>query len=123
MKLGGHIEIEARLGSVPEMVNEMCGHKLVRFVIAVTDKHIKNNRYSQCTRWYTVNALGDTAETILNSDMHICDTIHISGNWLIDESRNTLDSSYEILAESISEVSKIIENPGKIERKRKKFGK
>ena len=109
MKLGGHIEIEGRIGSVPELVNEMCGHKLVRFVIAVTDKYIKNNKYSQHTRWYTVNALGDTAETILKSDMHICDTIHISGNWLIDESRNTLDSSYEILAESISEVSKIIE--------------
>lgn len=104
MKLSGHIEIEGRIGSVPELVNEMCGHKLVRFVIAVTDKHIKNNRYSQCTRWYTVNALGDTADTILRSDMHICDTIRISGNWLIDESINMLNYSYEILAESISET-------------------
>ena len=104
MKLGGHIEIEARIGSVPELVNEMCGHKLVRFVIAVIDKHIKDNRYSQCTHWYTVNALGDTADTILKLDMHICDTIRISGNWLIDESKNTLGSSYEILAESISEA-------------------
>jgi len=109
MKLGGHIEIEARIGSVPELVNEMCGHKLVRFVIAVTDRYINNNKYSQYTHWYTVNALGDTAETILKSDIHICDTIRISGNWLIDEKRNALGSSYEILAESISEVSKIME--------------
>ena len=107
MKLGGHVELEAKIGSVPELINEMCGHKLVRFVIAVTDKHIKNNKYSQHTEWYTVNALGDTAETILNSDMHICDTIRISGNWLIDESRNMLNNSYEILAESISETKNL----------------
>jgi len=105
MKLGGHIEIEARIGSVPELVNEMCGHKLVRFVIAVTDKHIKNNRYSQCTRWYTVNALGDTAEMILKSGLRICDTISIGGWWVIDDSREALvNNSYEIIAEDVSMV-------------------
>ena len=111
MKLGGHIEIEGRIGSVPELVNEMCGHKLVRFVIAVTDKYIKDNKYSQHTRWYTVNALGDTAETILKSDMHICDTIRISGQWLIDENRDMLgNSNYrcEILAEDVTSGSKAL---------------
>jgi len=105
MKLGGHIEIEARIGSVPELVNEMCGHKLVRFVIATSDKYIKNNRYSQRTHWYTVNALGDTAETILDSDMRISDTIRISGRWIIDENRGVLgnnDYRYEILAEDVT---------------------
>jgi len=105
MRLGGQVEFEARIGSVPELVNEMCGHKLVRFVIAVTEKYINNNVYSQHTHWYTVNALGDTADTILKSNMRICDTICISGNWLIDE----LSNNYEILARSISEVSKIME--------------
>lgn len=105
MKLSGHIEINAKIGSVPELVNEMCGHKLVRFVIAITDKYIKNNRYSQRTRWYTVNALGDTAETILNSDMRISDTIRISGRWIIDENHDmpgNNDYRYEILAEDVS---------------------
>ncbi len=111
MKLGGHIEIEARIGSVPELVNEMCGHKLVRFVIAVTDRHINNNMYSQHTHWYTVNALGDTAETILRSDMHICDTICISGQWLIDgDSEVTGNGNYscEILAEDVVCESKVL---------------
>ena len=111
MKLGGQVEFEARIGSVPELVNEMCGHKLVRFVIAVTDKHIKNNRYSQCTRWYTVNALGDTAETILNSDMHISDTVRICGRWIIDENYDVLGNSnyrYEILAEDVTSGSKAL---------------
>ncbi|MBR5984231.1 MAG: single-stranded DNA-binding protein [Bacteroidales bacterium] len=111
MKLGGHIEIEGRIGSVPELVNEMCGHKLVRFVIAVTDKYIKNNKYSQHTRWYTVNALGDTAETILKSDMRICDTICISGQWLIDGNSEVTDNgnySCEILAEDVASGSKAL---------------
>ncbi len=105
MKLGGHVELEAKIGSVPELINEMCGHKLVRFVIAVTDKHIKNNKYSQHTEWYTVNALGDTAEMILESGLRICDNIIISGNWVIDGSRNILGNSnymYEIIAEDVS---------------------
>ncbi|MBO7133867.1 MAG: single-stranded DNA-binding protein [Bacteroidales bacterium] len=107
MKLGGQVEFEARIGSVPELVNEMCGHKLVRFVIASIDKYIKNNRYSQRTRWYTVNALGDTAETILKSDMRISDTVRICGRWIIDENRGVLgknDYRYEILAEDVSMV-------------------
>lgn len=111
MKLGGHIEIEARIGSVPELVNEMCGHKLVRFVIAVTDRHINNNMYSQHTHWYTVNALGDTAETLLHSGMRISDTIRICGRWIIDENRNMLGNSnysYEILAENVTSESKAL---------------
>ena len=105
MKLGEHIEIEARIGSVPELANEMCGHKLVRFVIAVTDRSINNNRYAQQTHWYTVNALGDTAEMLLESGLHICDTITISGRWVIDGNRDVLGNNnymYEIIAESVS---------------------
>lgn len=104
MKLGGHVEIEGRIGSVPELANEMCGHKLVRFVIAVTDRHINNNRYSQQTHWYTVNALGDTAEMILKSGLRICDNICIGGWWIIDESRDALGNNnrYEIIAEDVS---------------------
>jgi len=111
MKLGEHIEIECRLGSKPELVNEMCGHKLVRFVIAVVDKRINNNKYTQQTSWHTVNALGDTAETILDSDLRICDTIHISGRWIIDDNRDALgNNNYrcEILAEDVSETSKVL---------------
>ena len=105
MRLGGHVEFEARIGSVPELVNEMCGHKLVRFIIAVVDRRIDNNRYSQYTRWYTVNALGDTAEMLLESGLRICDTITISGRWVIDGNRDVLGNSnymYEIIAESVS---------------------
>ena len=105
MKLGEHVEIEARIGSVPELANEMCGHKLVRFVIAVTDRSINNNRYAQQTHWYTVNALGDTAEMLLESGLRICDTITISGRWVIDGNRDVLGNNnymYEIIAESVS---------------------
>ncbi len=105
MKLGGHIEIECKVGSVPELVNEMCGHKLVRFIIAVTDRRINSDRYSQRTSWYTVNALGDTAEMLLESKLHICDNIFVSGRWVIDGNRDVLGNSnytYEIIAESVS---------------------
>ena len=107
MKLGGQVEFEARIGSVPELVNEMCGHKLVRFIIAVVDRHINNNRYSQQTHWYTVNALGDTAEKILESDLRICDTISINGWWVIDNKHDTVGYNnyrYEIIAEDVSMV-------------------
>ncbi len=105
MRLGGHVEFVARIGSVPELVNEMCGHKLVRFIIAVVDRHIDSNRYSQQTRWYTVNALGDTAEMLLESGLRICDKICIDGRLVIDEDHDTHGNSnhrYEIIAESIS---------------------
>ena len=105
MRLGGQVEFEARIGSVPELVNEMCGHKLVRFIIAVVDRRINNNRYSQQTHWYMVNALGDTAEMILESGLRICDNIIISGRWVIDENRDVLGNDnyrYEIIAEDVS---------------------
>ena len=103
MKLGGHVEFECKVGSVPELVNEMCGHKLVRFLIAVIDRRINSNRYSQQTHWYTVNALGDTAETILESDLRICDNINISGRWIIDGTHDMYgNEAREIIAESVS---------------------
>lgn len=103
MKLGGHIEIECKVGSVPELVNEMCGHKLVRFIIAVTDRRINSDRYSQRTSWYTVNALGDTAEMLLESKLHICDNIFVSGRWVIDGNRDMYGNDVrEIIAESVS---------------------
>ncbi len=103
MKLGGHVEFECKVGSVPELVNEMCGHKLVRFLIAVIDRRINNNKYSQQTHWYTVNALGDTAEMILESGLRICDNINISGRWIIDGNRDMYGNvACEIIAESIS---------------------
>ena len=103
MKLGGHVEFECKVGSVPELANEMCGHKLVRFLIAVIDRRINNNRYSQQTDWYTVNALGDTAEMILESDLRICDNINISGRWIIDGTRDMYGNEVcEIIAESVS---------------------
>ena len=103
MKLGGHVEFECKVGSVPELVNEMCGHKLVRFLIAVIDRRINNNRYSQQTHWYTVNALGDTAEMILESDLRICDNINISGRWIIDGTHDMYGNEVcEIIAESVS---------------------
>ena len=103
MKLGGHIEIECKVGSVPELVNEMCGHKLVRFLIAVIDRRINNNRYTQQTYWYTVNALGDTAEMILKSGLRICENIIISGRWVIDGNRDMYGNDVrEIIAESVS---------------------
>ena len=109
MRLGGHVEFEARIGSVPELVNEMCGHKLVRFIIAVVDRRINNNRYSQQTRWYTVNALGDTAEMLLESGLHICDNITIIGRWVIDGNHAVSGNAnyrYEILAEDVVSASK-----------------
>ena len=105
MRLGGQVEFEARIGSVPELVNEMCGHKLVRFIIAVVDRRIDNNRYSQQTRWYTVNALGYTAEMILELDLRICDNILVSGRWVIDGTSDVHGNDrYEIIAEEISKV-------------------
>lgn len=104
MRLGGQVEFEARIGSTPELVNEMCGHKLVRFIIAVVDRHINNNRYSQQTQWYTVNALGDTAEMILESNLRICDKICIDGRLVIDEDHDVHGNNYryEIIAENVS---------------------
>ncbi len=104
MKFGKHIEKTGRVGSQPEIANEINGKKLVRFLLATTATCINNGHYTQHTLWHTVNLIGDAADMILSNHLCIGDEIEISGYWLTDRYTDQFGNkryNYEIYAEHV----------------------
>lgn len=107
MELGKHIEKIGRVGSLPEIANEINGRKLVRFMLTTSATCISNGYYTHHTLWYTVNLIGKTADMIINNHLRIGDEISIAGYWLTDRYTDQFGNrryNYEIYAESVEAV-------------------
>ncbi|MCF0207349.1 MAG: single-stranded DNA-binding protein [Bacteroidales bacterium] len=107
MKLGRQIEIVGRVGSQPEIVNEIDNKKLIRFSVGIVNAIQGDGFSGQRTSWQVVNALNSTATEILKMRLRLGETVRVSGTELIDENTDILGNKkyvYEIVAQNVTVI-------------------